>query len=272
MQELRISWSSLRTHEECKQKGFLQRTGHRASLDNQRVFFPGNVTDRVVRAWLMDNPQANPGDMPKMVESIMDGEREKILAKGQVMTYKDLNDREQILKDCTEAVTKIEPALQKYVVPYKFTADFSFKSPLQLPHPSGGTGPVFLNGYMDILVQDDKDRFWVWDVKHTRDDSYWRKTVGQLTFYDWAVFCLYGQTTVARGLLQPLCKKQVLPVAIGEDQRQQMMQRIGAFARDTWLDDHAPNRDSKACGFCSVKHSCEKFKSVVVNGRRTVSF
>lgn len=49
---MRISWSQLRTHEECKQRGFLQRTGHKSVLDNQRVFFPGTVTDRVVRDWL----------------------------------------------------------------------------------------------------------------------------------------------------------------------------------------------------------------------------
>jgi hypothetical protein len=207
-----------------------------------------------------------------MVEHIMDGEREKILAKGEVMTYKDLGDRERILKDCIEAVTKIEPALQKYVVPFKFTPDFSFKAPLQLPHPSGGTGPIFLTGFMDIFVEDDKGRFWVWDVKHTRDDSYWRKTVGQLSFYDWAAFFLYGEHTVARGLLQPLCKRPVLPVSIEADQRQQMMQRIAAFARDRWLEDKTPNRDTKLCGFCAVKHSCEKFKSRVVNGKRVISF
>lgn len=269
---LRISWSGLRTHTECKQKGYLQRQGKRAPLNDQRIFFPGNITDRVVRDWLNNTP-GELGLMPQMVDSIIDREKGIIEERGEVMKWKDKGDREQVRKDCIEAVTKIEPSLMRFVVPFEFQPDFKFTAPVTVPHPDGGMETVYLIGFMDILVRDDKDRWWVWDVKHTRDDSYWRKTVGQLSFYDLSVELMFGQPTIRTGLLQPLCKKPVFPYTITPDKRSQLMQRVVGMADDIFRENYTPRKDSSICNYCVVKHACPKFTPVVQpNGQRRISF
>lgn len=269
---LYISWSSLRVHEECKQHGYLARSGKRAPLANQRVFFPGTVTDRVVRDWLlMENP--TPGLMPEMVDAIIDREKDEIAERGGVMTWKNHDDREQVRKDCTEAVTKIEPGLIEHVLPYEYRPDFRFKAPLQIPHPNGGHEKVVLNGAMDIIVRNPETMKWgVWDVKHTRDDSYWKKTQGQLGFYDLAVQILFNAETEVVGLLQPLCKKAVLPVPLSTDTRAVMMSRIVRMAQEVWREDKTPRSDNTFCGFCDVKHACSKFQAVAKGGRHFVTF
>lgn len=274
---LRISWSGLRTHEECKQKGYLTRTGKKAPLENTRNYFPGNVTDRVVREFLNERSHER-GVMPQMVETIMERERQKILEgdpeKGVppgVMRWKDSQDRERVLRDCIEAVTKIEPLLLKYVIPYEFQPDFRFQAPVTIPHPDGGMETVLLIGFMDIIVRDDKGRWWVWDVKHTRDESYWRKTIGQLGFYDLAVELMFGQPTIRTGLLQPLCKRPTVPYAPSPESRAQLMTRIVGMANDIWRDDKTPRKDTSLCGYCPVKHACSKFQPVLVNGQRRIT-
>lgn len=268
---LKISWSQLRIHEECKERGFHARNGRRATLENQRMFFPGTVTDRVVRDWLVGGDHT-PGMMPQMVEDIMEREWDLLKDEGKSISWKSAKDRAQVLSDCREAVTKIEPALLKYVTPYRFEADKRFQAPLRLPHPNGGHEVVLLIGAMDILVQDDKDRWWVWDVKHTKNESYWRKTEGQLTFYDLAVLLMFDAPTVRSGLLQPLCSEPVKPFQITNDKRAQLLQRVAGMARDIWNDEHPPRQDTTLCGWCSVKHACSKFQPVVVDGKRRISF
>ncbi len=269
---LYISWSALRSHETCKQQGFLKRSGHRAPLQDTRNYFPGTVTDRVVRDWLtIGDPANNLGAMPGMVSEIMDREKEQIATDGGVMKWRDKGDRAKIEKDCIEAVTKIEPALLKFVVPFEYQADFSFKAPLKLPHPRGGSETVMLNGYMDIIVKDSKGRWWIWDVKHTRDGSYWRKTVGQLSFYDFATKLMFGDWSFRTGLLQPLCPKPVFPYVVDNETRAQLMQRVAGMAWDVWSGDKTPRTDNKECGYCDVRHACSKFAPVQDGANRRIS-
>ena len=260
---VRISWSGLRTHEECKQRGFLTRTGKRATLENQRNFLPGNVTDRTVRYWLEQNPADNIGRMPEMVRETLDQQVKEVQEQGGVIQWRDSADRKKVEEDCIEAVTKIEPHLLKYVVPFEFKPDFKFQAPLALPHPTGGTETVLLIGFMDILVKDNHGRYWVWDVKHTRDGSYWRKTIAQLGFYDLAVELMFGQPMIRGGLMQPLCARPLVPYKPSDDSRAQLNTRIAGMARDIWLDDKTPRQDTKECNWCSVKHACSKFQPVV---------
>lgn len=260
---IRISWSQLRVHEECKQRGFLQRSGKKATLDNKRMFFPGTVTDRVVRDWLNNEPLKNLGAMPDMVDAIIDREREV-----ETVIFKSKNDRNEILADCREAVEKIEPALKRYVLPFEYQADVRFTTPLSLPHPDGSSQEVNLIGAMDILVryaEPSNEKWFVWDVKHTRDNGYWRKTVGQLAFYDLSVQLMHGKPTSMYGLLQPLCDEPVKMFKPEPEARAQLLQRIAGMATDLW-NDHFPVRpDNSVCGFCNVKHACPKFTPV--NGR-----
>lgn len=255
-------------HEECKQKGYLTRTKQRAVLGDQRIFFPGNVTDRVVRDWLKsDNPQ--PGEMPDMVSGIMERERQLILLGDPdkdrppgKMSWKDSQDRNRVEKECIEAVTKIEPDLLKYVLPFDYDADFSFTAPVTVPHPDGGMETVYLVGYMDIIVRDKRGQWWVFDVKHTKDSGYWRKTVAQLTFYDLAVLLMFGQPTKGTALFQPLATPTKHPHQVTEQARNELMQRFMNLAWDRFMDDRTPREDRKPCGFCDVKHACTVFQPV----------
>jgi len=224
------------------------------------MFFPGTVTDRVTRDWLLQDPKDNPGKMPSMVQSIMEREEEEIKQGRGSIQWKNPEDRDSVLSDCIEAVTAIEPALAELVVPYDYVADYRFKIPMDLPHPDGGYGQVILNGAMDILVRDDNNHYQVWDVKHTRNNDYWRKTEGQLTFYDLIVKSMFDEPTTVSGLLQPLCTEQVKSFVITEDKRAQLLQRIMAMATDQWNEDFAPRVDNRYCGYCAVKHACPKFK------------
>jgi CRISPR/Cas system-associated exonuclease Cas4 (RecB family) len=270
---IRLSWSQLRNAEECKQKRFLTTTGARRETRDQRLFLPGNVTDRVVRNWLKNDPANHKGEMPDMVNEMIDAVRQEILDKGERIAWKrDIEDREKIRKECIEAVTNIEPALLRYVVPFKYQADFRFDAPLVLPGPNGPER-IFLIGYMDIHVEDDKGRYWVFDVKHTKDDQYWRKTVGQLTFYDTANLLLFGKKTTRTGLFQPLCKRPIFPYEVTDDKRLEMYQRIVGVANDVWNGDNSPRKDNKYCNFCDVRTACEKWKPVVGDdGKKRVSF
>lgn len=261
---VRISWSSLRTHDECKQKSHLARTKKLALLDDKRGFFPGTVTDRVVRNWLNDDPAANLGIMPDMVAATVDIERKALSDRDEgVVRWRGVEDKKKIIQECREAVTLIEPALLKYVVPFEYQADFHFEAPLFALNPrTGARGRILLNGYMDILVRDDKQRWWVFDVKHTRDNSYWRKTVGQLGFYDLAIELMFGQSTALTGLLQPLCSEKMKPYKPTPESRAQLMQRVLGMARDIWSGIQTPVTGNGPCSYCPTRHACVKFQPV----------
>lgn len=268
---LRISWSSLRTHAECKQRGYLHRQKKKATLQDIRNYFPGTITDRVVREWLEGDPSANQGAMPAMVDEIMEREEQKILEGRGILRWRDPKDKSRVREECITSVTKIEPVLNKLVVPFDYQADYQFQVPMAVPHPKGGTEKILLIGFMDILVRDDKNRFAVYDVKHTKDNSYWRKTRGQLTFYDLSVFLEQGVQTKHTALLQPLCDEPVKGFTISEESKDQMIAKVSEMAWDVWTEDHTPRNDSSLCGYCDVKHACSKFKPTMVKGKRVAS-
>lgn len=247
---------------ECRQKGMLQRAGKTASLTNQRVFFPGTVTDRVVRDWLSAEPEKNPNMMPHMVEEIMKREEGLIKEGGGKLIWKDRDDMRSVLQDCVEAVTKIEPALNKYVLPFNYDVDFGFKAPMKVPHPSGVPQTIILNGYMDIIVKDADGRVAVWDVKHTKDNSYWKKTRGQLSFYDLASLLLFNEPTSMVGLLQPLCKEPVKRFQLDQDDRDMLVNHVLRMTQDVFKGDFTPTEDLNQCTFCSVRHACTRWAPV----------
>lgn len=264
---LRISWSGLRVQEECNEKGFHKRGRSMLKQPDQRVFFPGTVLDRVVRDWLVDGPEKD--TMPDMVTDIVDREWKNILDEGGSIAWKDAQDKAKVIADVRLATQLIQPALVKYVLPYDYQADFKFQAPVKVPHPAGGHETVILIGAMDITVRDDHDRFWVWDVKMTRDDDYWRKTQGQLTFYDLVNVILHGKGTVRTGLLQPLCKEPIKAFEITNEKRADMLMRIAAMARSIWLNERIPRQDTKLCNWCEAKGACSKFQPVVhADGKR----
>lgn len=273
MTDIRISWSALRSHTECHQKSFLQRTGKKASLEDQRNFFPGTVTDRVVRDWLADfNPEADKHIMPAMVEDYVKAEQEKIEKAGKQLKWRNLQDRDNVIKECQKAVDLIEPYLDRYVIPYEYDVDFSFKAPISAMHPvTGEPSVITLNGFMDIIVKRGENDWAVYDVKHTKDNNYWRKTRGQLSFYDLAVNIMFGAYTSEVALLQPLCDERFKDFDLGEQERTILLKHVLDMANDIWLNNHEPNAPASACFNCNVKHACTRFKPVQSGNKKKIS-
>jgi len=259
--------------EECRQKVKLLRSGKRAHGADSRIFFPGTVVDRVVRDWLLESP-GDLGRMPTMVEAIMEREEELLISnENRVVKWKDSKDKAQVLADCAEAVTRIEPALMKYVVPYEYMVDYRFRTKLTVP-VHGIPTELLLIGAMDILVRNPAADWWmVLDVKMTKDDGYWKKTQGQLSFYDLQVELEQGKPTIACALLQPMCKEQVKVVAMTEERRTELLSHIVTFAT-AMHDDNLPVTEKiKQCLYCDFKHACPKFAPVInAQGKKTLAF
>lgn len=267
--DIRLSWSALRSHIECKQKGYLQRTGHKAKMENQRLFFPGTVTDRVVRDWLAEDPYNNPGLMPHMVEDIVNREQQTLEERGKQLRWRDSKDRDSIILECQEAVRKIEPSLEQFVLPHEYDVDFSFKAPMVAPVPNGETVNVILNGFMDIIVRTDAGEFAVYDVKHTKNNEYWRKTRGQLSFYDLAVDVMFEKETFEVGLLQPLCDQREKRFNLSDTDRTSLLTHVHTMVEDIYKENFEPTASTSECFHCNVKHACSKFKPV--NGSTRVN-
>lgn len=274
MEQVWLSWSRLRTHEECKQRAYLQRTGKRAEVDNHRNFLPGNISDRVVRDWLLDDPWNNLGGMKDMVPEYFDRSVKESKTQGGSIIWKtnDGSDQKAIVEDCIQAVTIIEDDLKRLVLPFDYTPDYSFKSALEVS-VRGRDEPIqlILNGYMDILVKESEDVFSIYDVKHTKDNSYWRKTIGQLGFYDTALRLAENNYSTRSALLQPLCKDPIRTFDITDDDRRKMWQSINGYVQDYVNLNVEPTSDINACYYCNVKHACVRFKAKMSKGKKVVS-
>lgn len=272
---LRISWSSVRTHGECKQRGALLRAGKRMTISDSRSFFPGNIVDRVVRDWLNDDPYSNAGAMPAMVPLVIDRELARIKERGGLMKWRGEEDRALVEADCIEAVTKIEPALEREVLPHDYMVDWRFEAPLAIPGLPDEDGNssleyITLTGAMDIAVRTQGGEFAVLDVKMTRDSSYWKKTVGQLAFYDLSIFAMYGVDTQKVGLLQPMCPEEVLWYQLDDNRRSFILGRVIEMCHDVWRGDDTPTGSGYMCTVCDTKAACSKFKPVMKNGKKTL--
>ena len=272
METVWLSWSRLRTHEECRQKGYLQRTGRKASVDNQRNFLPGNITDRVVRDWLLGDPWNNLGGMPDMVPEYLNKAVSNAAEQNGVIIWKGAEDKANVIEKCTKAVTRIEEDLKRVVLPYEYTPDYAFKATLEVP-VRGRDEPVqlLLNGYMDILVKRAEGEYGIHDVKHTEDSSYWKKTFGQLVFYDVATRLTEGTFAQHTSLLQPLCKETEKSFIITDDDRMKMFQSITNYAQDYVNNNVTPSPDPGQCVMCNVKHACVLFKPKMKNGKKVMS-
>lgn len=262
---LSISWSSLRNHEECHQRSYLLQQKKKNPATNIRLFFPGTVVDRVMRDWLnSDNPL--PGEMTEMVDAIMIREEQTAKDTGDgIVRWRNAADKEWVRTFCKTLVERLEPILVAEVLPYDYQAAYRFKVPVTIPGIYGKPQEVNLIGEMDLLVNQGNDRWAVWDLKATQDDSYWRKTIAQLTFYNLGVFGSYGIYPERGGLIQPMCKQQVLETVITDTERLEIMSRIIQMAHSIWRKDFSLAEASSVCAMCSVKHACPKTKTGTLN-------
>ena len=267
---INVSWSQLRNWIECHQRIKLIRAGKKAKVEDQRVFFVGNVTDRAMRTWLAD-PDRRPGGMLAALDAIVGGIEQEIAdTPGQTIRWKGATDRDEQLAAAALLLERLEPLLAQHVLPYEFQPAFTFKIPLEIPDPSGAVSVIRLIGEMDILVRQAPHRWAILDLKATRNGDYWRKTIGQLTFYALARKIAFGGHTVNAGLLQPLCAHQTVFITPDAAAERELFAQVVQFAHGVWTDQLPITGDAGACYFCPVKHACPKFTPVP--GTRRVPF
>jgi hypothetical protein len=267
---LRLSWSRLRLHDECPAKGDLMRR-HKSPVADARNYFHGNVVDLLMRRWLaQDNPE--PGWMAAQLDAVF--EESLTIAKDSgdgIVRWKNLNDKDETREFCRELVKRLEPILVKYALPFTWEPAVRFSVPIDVPYLDGTKREIYLVGEMDLMVRDNQARIGVWDLKGTRDNQYYKKVLGQLSFYALAVRAMTGQFPAFTGLIQPMCDQQVLPVAVDADAVRQMAARIVKTAHDIWAGRLAPKADNAGCSYCPVQHACSKFAVLGKPGRASLS-
>lgn len=255
---LTISWSQLRLWSECRQKAYLVANKKSNASRDLRNFLGGSVVDRVMREWLSD-PLREHNGMSEIVDLYIDKCVEEAKEnKDGIVKWRNVSDRKELTAFCVELVTRLEPILNRYVVPYEFEVAKRFSVLLTVPYLDGTLVEVRLVGELDLFVRV-PGGFVVWDLKGTSNNDYWRKVLGQLVFYDISMRALYGEFPKHTGLFQPMCKKQVLDVNITPEARTQMLTRIVRMCQSIWQKDYALKADSKDCAYCQVRHSCERY-------------
>lgn len=268
--EIRVSWSRLRMHDECPAKGELMRR-HKSPTADIRDFFPGNVTDLLMRRWLeQEVPEL--GWMAAQVDEVF--EESAAIAKRTgdgIVRWRGPNDKAETREFCRELVIRLEPILAKYALPFDWQPAKRFQVPITMTDDDGQQREIVLIGETDLLVRDCAGRIAVWDLKATRNNDYYKKVLGQLAFYALAVKAMTGELPVITGLIQPMCTQRVLPVSVGRDEVAQIVGRIEKVARDIMAGRLAPKADNAGCAYCQVRHACPKFKVAGKSGRPAVA-
>lgn len=256
---IKISWSMLRNHETCKQKSYLLRSGKRASTQNLRGYYHGMVVDSAMRQWL-NNPDRSAGEMEARIDALIDEGIQEAIDKGDgVVRWKTPTDRDEVRVFCVDLVRRLEPILYELILPHTFNNGYRFKANLQ-----AGDVAIILTGEMDLRVRN--DGWEVWDLKGTRDNSYFRKVLGQLVFYDIANWCETGQKTTRTGLIQPMCDEPVMPFIVSDDDRRNMVGRILRMADDIRRQNNACKDDTAGCSWCEVNHACARYQPATPTG------
>jgi hypothetical protein len=255
---LKLSWSRIRSHEECPAQGHLLSQGLKSPVTDIRGYYHGIVVDRCMRDWLgKSDPER--GAMLAMVDHIFElAELEARNTGDGIVKWKNASDKNETRELCREAVLRLEPLLEKICLPYDWDPAVRFSVPLWIPGLDGEQREIRLVGEIDLLVRMPRGII-NWDLKATRDGSYWRKVVGQLLFYHIAVAAMTGEWPVAAGLIQPLCEEQLPMFEFSKDDLTQMYQRICRTARDIWSGNVLPKVDNKGCNRCAARPACPKF-------------
>lgn len=257
-EQLRLSWSRIRLHEECPEKGKHIAAGRRSKVADYRTFFPGTVTDRCMRRWL-EQEHPEPGWMAAQVARVMDEEEAASRDNGDgIVKWRHASDRAEVRASCIKAVTRLEADLRVLLnldgEPHDWQPAPRFEVPIALPRPDGTKVQILLTGEIDLLVRTPVG-LEVWDLKTTRDDQYWRKCLGQLLFYEIAMWGQGHGWAVRSGLLQPLCAETMPEFRFTADDRLAMFQRIQKVAFDI-LDGRLDPKPQPGCKYCDVRHAC----------------
>jgi CRISPR/Cas system-associated exonuclease Cas4 (RecB family) len=230
-----------------------------------RKYFHGMVVDTVMRTFLLSGPAPGErrGQMAVAVRAAVEFEEERAKAKGDgVVRWRSAADKKDLIEWCAELVTRLEPILDEHVLPFEYQPAHRFRAPVLVPGLRGEQRQILTLGEIDVLVRDREGKFRLWDLKGTSDDQYWRKTVGQLIFYDLAVAAQFGASPIVAGLIQPMCEQRVMPINITEPDREVLFSRVISMVQGIWRADFPYAVDAETCQWCEVRWACPKFDPV----------
>jgi CRISPR/Cas system-associated exonuclease Cas4 (RecB family) len=258
---LQISWSGLQRYSECKQKHKLIISGKSLPTKDVRIFLQGTVLDRAMRGWLED--EAGGDTLKKRVETLFEHYADE--NPEGVIRWRGRQDRPLLLNKLRRAANELEPLLHELILPYDYEPELRFRTYINIPYIDGTMSAVLLVGGVDVMVRKSQDPLHLafWDLKCTENENYWRKTLGQLLFYETALCANFGCSTEAFdqiGLIQPLCKEKTVPVAFDEADRSTMMAKIIDMAHSMWRGEFEPKESDTGCSYCEVRHACDKFQ------------
>ena len=273
-----VSWSSLKRWENCPQHQ-LRVIQHKTERKNMgRIFLPGTVCDLAQREFLESENQ-QPGDMEASIERIFEATVSK--AESKINWFGNpVEDMKNVVQFCKNTVTRLEPWLYEHVLPFEYAPEHRFKAHLEVPYLTEGVrAPIILRGGMDILVRNPvTGKFRLYDLKVTKDPSYIRSTLAQLTFYDIAWCVIQGEWGVCDewAFVTPALEKEItIPITVDEEDRRVMMSRVVKYAQGVWQDNWQPKADDTGCQYCEARGTCDKFKVVPIideNGKQRISF
>lgn len=265
-----LSWSRLRSWLECKQKAHLQSRGVKSPAQNVKLFHKGTTVDRVLRDWLLQ-PYPQLGTMVDTVEPYMTLLEKEYVDQGTGVVHWDHNEeRDNTIAWCKKLITELEPIMRDLVLPYMYTPDLRFRSPIMVPGLDGEPRQIDLIGAIDIFVKESEDRYSVYDLKATENAAYWKKTIMQLVFYALAMYSKHGYYPSRIALIQPMCPDKVLSLGLTDDHILSLVGKITEYAHSVWRQDFAPKESDTGCSWCPVKFACSKFARDKVSKR--VSF
>lgn len=263
-------------HEECHFKEMGHREGmHHGVFIDGRNFIAGSVADMAMRRWL-DQSEPVPGTLVDSAQDVF--EELAIENPERPIRWKGVakEDQAKVLGDVTEALTKLDPWLTQYVLPYDYQPEARDVGVIGVPDRDGTIRAVELFFAVDIAVKP-SDTYALYDLKVTRNDDYVRgKTLGQLTFYSLAWAAHFGvkvSDISHRAFITPLATQFEVPTTPTADDYRYMMTRITDYAQNVWANERStkPEKDSDCSYRCDVRHACPLFAVPVGEGGR-ISF
>lgn len=277
---IRLSWSKLKTWEQCHKRAKLYSQGKRHKSFNGRAFLPGTIADRCMRRWLEagleDRSALKPGGMLSYIEEEFYSHTMGPNAQYSIKWRGDpIKDQESVIIDVRDTLNRLEPILLAKVVPFDYQPEYRFVSVVGIPGPDEEPTQIEILGAVDVAVCMGEGRYGLYDLKLTRNDEYIRSTLGQLTFYDLAFHGWTGYQPVEHQFWAPLTKEVVIGTDVTADERNAMVQRIIRYCNGLWAGDDAMTEDRDECFHCQVKHACPRFVPRISSdqqGRHRIAF
>lgn len=272
--KIKLSWSRLKTYETCRKRAQLMSKGKKSPTTDGRVFLPGTLADRCMRAYL-EAGTFETGGMRTHLEALW-AEHTGPDAEYRIKWRGNPGeDKQRVIDTVHRAVDILEPILLEKVAPYEYKPEYRFTATLGIKDLLGETAHIEMFGAVDVAVRYDDGHYGLFDLKITENDTYIRSTLAQLTFYNIAFRGWTGIHPTEHAFWTPLLGQPVVPIDVTDEERRAMYSRIVSYCHGFWSERFELTTDQSNCFNCATKHACPRFVQPIekdAQGRNRVSF